>query len=175
MAKHLSHQEVVSFWFHELRPAQWFRVDQKIDQHITDRFEGLVDDAFHGRLFSWSSKPSSALALVLLFDQFPRHLWRGQAKAFSGDSRALSLSIEAERQGWIQNEPEQAKRQFWLMPRLHSEQIDVHTHALPLFERWTDTRTFALAKHYRQLIATHGRFPQRDGTRGEQDASNPRI
>ena len=135
MAKHLSHQAVVSFWFHELRPAQWFRVDQKIDQHITDRFEGLVDDAFHGRLFSWSNKPSSALALVLLFDQFPRHLWRGQAKAFSGDSRALSLSIEAERQGWIQNEPEQAKRQFWLMPRLHSEQIDVHTHALPLFER----------------------------------------
>jgi uncharacterized protein (DUF924 family) len=175
MAKHLSHQEVISFWFHELRPAQWFRVDQKIDQHITDRFEGLVDDTFHGRLFSWSSKPSSALALVLLFDQFPRHLWRGQAKAFSGDSRALSLSIEAERQGWIQNEPEQAKRQFWLMPRLHSEQIDVHTHALPLFERWTDTRTFALAKHYRQLIATHGRFPHRDGTRGEQDASNPRI
>ena len=54
MAKHLSHQEVVSFWFHELRPAQWFRVDQKIDQHITDRFEGLVDDAFHGRLFSLS-------------------------------------------------------------------------------------------------------------------------
>ena len=120
MAKHLSHQAVVSFWFHELRPAQWFRVDQKIDQHITDRFEGLVDDAFHGRLLSWSSKPSSALALVLLFDQFPRHLWRGQAKAFSGDSRALSLSIEAERQGWIQNEAVAATKTDVSLARVRS-------------------------------------------------------
>ena len=52
MAKHTSPQEVIHFWFHELLPAQWFRIDRKIDQHITDRFEGLVDDAFHGRLFS---------------------------------------------------------------------------------------------------------------------------
>lgn len=165
MADHPSHQDVVHFWFHELRPAQWFRRNQKLDQQITTRFQGLVEQALDGKLISWSNKPSSALALVLLFDQFPRHIWRGQARAFLGDAQALSLSLEGERQGWIQKEPEQAKRQFWLMPRLHSEQLDIHDHALALFERWTDTRTFALAKQYRQIIATHGRFPHRDESR----------
>ena len=116
MADHPSHQDVVNFWFHELRPAQWFRVNQKLDQQITNQFQGLVDQALDGSLINWSNKPPSALALVLLLDQFPRHLWRGHAKAFSGDTQALSLSLEGERQGWIQNEPEQVKRQFWLMP-----------------------------------------------------------
>ena len=170
MADHPSHQDVVNFWFHELRPAQWFRVNQKLDQQITNQFQGLVDQALEGSLINWSNKPPSALALVLLLDQFPRHLWRGHAKAFSGDTQALSLSLEGERQGWIQNEPEQVKRQFWLMPRLHSEQLDVHNHALTLFERWTDARTFALAKHYRQIIATHGRFPHRDDSREEYES-----
>jgi uncharacterized protein (DUF924 family) len=58
------------------------------------------------------------------------------------------------------------------MPRLHSEKLDVHTHALPLFERWTDPRTFALAQHYWQLISTHGHFPHRDGAREETYSSN---
>jgi uncharacterized protein (DUF924 family) len=165
MADHPSHQEIVHFWFYQLRPAQWFRVNQELDQQITNQFQGVVDQALDGNLSSWSNQPSSALALVLLFDQFPRHLWRGQAKAFSGDAQALSLSLKGERRGWIQKETTRAKRQFWLMPRLHSEQLDVHNHALPLFERWTDKRTFALAQHYRQIIATHGRFPHRDESR----------
>ena len=172
MADHPSHEDVLNFWFDELRPAEWFRVNQKLDQIIINRFHDLVDHALQGHLTSWTKNPSSALALILLLDQFPRHLWRGQAKAFSGDSQALSLSIKAEEQSWIQDEPERAKRQFWLMPRLHSEQLDIHTHALPLFERWTDPRTFALAQHYWRLIATHGRFPHRDGARGDTYSSN---
>ena len=175
MAALPSHQDVVHFWFRELRPAQWFHRNQKLDQQITNRFQGLVEQALDANLSSWENKPSSALALVLLLDQFPRHVWRGQAKAFSGDPLALSLSLESERQGWIQEEPEQAKRQFWLMPRLHSEQLDIYNHALPLFERWTDTRTFELAKHYRQIIAAHGRFPHRDESIKRQDSPNQML
>ena len=68
MADHPSHQDVVNFWFHELRPAQWFRVNQKLDQQITNQFQGLVDQALDGSLINWSNKPPSALALVLLLD-----------------------------------------------------------------------------------------------------------
>lgn len=76
----------------------------KLDQQITNQFQGVVDQALDGNLSSWSNQLSSTLALVLLFNQFPRHLWRGQAKAFSGDAQALSLSLKGERRGWIQKE-----------------------------------------------------------------------
>ena len=165
MKEYPSHQDVVNFWFNELRPAEWFRINQQLDQKIINKYTDLVDHALHGNLIDWSHKPSSALALLLVFDQFPRHIWRGQSKAFIGDSWALEISLEAEKQGWIQEEPIRAKRQFWLMPRLHSEKLDVHLHALPLFERWTDTRTVALAKRYGKLIASHGHFPHRDRSR----------
>ena len=108
MADHPSHEDILNFWFKDLRPAEWFRINQKLDQKIINRFQDLVDHALQGHLTSWSKDPSSGLALILLLDQFPRHVWRGQAKAFSGDARALSLSIKAEEQGWIQAEPERA-------------------------------------------------------------------
>ena len=48
------------------------------------------------------------------------------------------------------------------MPRLHGEDLEVQNAALPLFERWTDPRTLALAMNPRDTIALHGRFPHRD-------------
>ena len=71
MAALPSYQDVVHFWFRELRPAQWFHRNQKLDQQITNRFQGLVEQALDANLSSWENKPSSALALVLLLDQFP--------------------------------------------------------------------------------------------------------
>ena len=56
----------------------------------------------------------------------------------------------------------QPRRQFWLMPRLHSEDLEVQNAALPLFERWTDPRTLAVAMNHRDTITLHGRFPHRD-------------
>ena len=46
--------------------------------------------------------------------------------------------------------------------RLHSEDLEVQNAALPLFERWTDPRTLAVAMNHRDTIALHGRFPHRD-------------
>ena len=74
---------------------------------------------------SWNCGLSSGLALVLLLDQFTRQIWRGEAKAFAGDPQALKLSLAALEQGWIAAESERPRRQFWLMPLLHSEDISV--------------------------------------------------
>jgi hypothetical protein len=50
------------------------------------------------------------LALVLLLDQFPRQIWRDTAMAFAGDSQALALSLRAVERGWLEAEPEKARR-----------------------------------------------------------------
>jgi uncharacterized protein (DUF924 family) len=63
-------------------------------------------------------------------------------------------------------EPEQARRQFWLMPQMHSEDLAVQEAAIPLFERFTDERTTEYARRHRDVIARFGRFPHRNDILG---------
>ncbi len=72
---------------------------------------------------AWNEEPSRGLALVLLLDQFPRQFWRDTAMAFAGDLQALALSLMAVERGRLEAEDEQARRQFWLMPLMHSEDL----------------------------------------------------
>lgn len=87
-----------------------------MDSVIRSRFGAAVQQAIDGDCQDWHQEPQTALALVLLLDQFPRHIWRGKAAAYAGDSQALQLSLLAESHGWLQQEEQRARRQFWLMP-----------------------------------------------------------
>ena len=113
----------------------------------------------------------SGLALVLLLDQFSRQVWRDQARAFSGDERALALSQLALARGWIEAEPERVRRQFWLMPQLHSENLAVVEASLPLFERYSDPATTAVARRHGDLLRRFGRYPHRNAALGRLSSS----
>ncbi len=158
--------EVLAFWFGETRPRQWFAKDPAFDALVRDRFIGFTRQAIGGELTEWRAKAPSALALVLLLDQFPRQIWRDTAMAFAGDPQALELSLLAVEQGWLEAEPEQARRQFWLMPQMHSEDLSVQEAALSLFERFCDPRTIDFARRHRDVIARFGRFPHRNAALG---------
>ena len=101
-------------------------------------FAALVKRALAGQLEAWADTPSGGLALVLLLDQFSRQIWRGEAKAFADDQHAQALIQKAFQQGWIQQEQELAKRHFWLMPLLHSEEREVLVRAIPMQEQFSD-------------------------------------
>jgi uncharacterized protein (DUF924 family) len=158
--------EVLEFWFVETQPRHWFAKDAAFDALVRDRFHGLTRQALSRDLDAWSAEPSGALALVLLLDQFPRQIWRDTAMAFAGDPQALALSLRAVERGWLKAEVEQARRQFWLMPQMHSEELAVQEAALPLFERFTDARTANFACRHRDVIARFGRFPHRNAALG---------
>lgn len=158
--------EVLEFWFFDTRPHQWFAKDPAFDHLVQQRFLKLTRQAIAGELNSWSAERSRALALVLLLDQFPRQLWRNTAMAFACDPQALALSQKAVRLGWVAAEPEQARRQFWLMPLMHSEDLAVQDEALPLFDQFTDPRTIDFAGRHRHVIVRFGRFPQRNAALG---------
>jgi uncharacterized protein (DUF924 family) len=157
---------VLRFWFEETAPRQWFAGDGAFDALIRQRWGGLTGAALAGALSAWGQQPSSALALVLLLDQFPRQIWRGSARAFAGDGQALILSLAGVERGWVAADPEPARRQFWLMPQMHSEDLAVQEAALPLFERFTDERTLDFARRHRDVIARFGRFPHRNAVVG---------
>ena len=154
--------DVLDFWFVQTRPRQWFAKDPALDALLRERFLGLTRRAIAGELDVWSAEPTSGLALVLLLDQFPRQIWRGTAMAFAGDPLALPLSLRAVELGWLEAEPDQARRQFWLMPLMHAEDLSVQDAALPLFERFSDPRTADFARRHRDVIARFGRFPHRN-------------
>ena len=158
--------EVLAFWFSETQPRQWFAKDAAFDALVRDRFLGLTRQALAGEFDAWDAEPTGGLTLVLLFDQFPRQIWRDTAMAFAGDPQALALSLRAVEQGWLEAEPEQARRQFWLMPQMHAEDLAVQEAALPLFERFCDPRTADFARRHRDVIARFGRFPHRNAILG---------
>jgi len=157
---------VLAFWFEETSPRQWFAKDQAFDQAVQERFIGLTRTAIAGGLAGWGEDPASALALVLVLDQFTRQIWRDSAMAFAGDPQALALSRQGVERGWVAAEPEPTRRQFWLMPQMHAEDLAVQAESLPLFERFTDPRTAEFVRRHHDVIARFGRFPHRNALLG---------
>ena len=70
--------DIVSFW-DETGPDKWFEHDEGFDQAIRLRFLPVHEAAANGELAAWEESVEGALALVLLLDQFPRNMFRGNA------------------------------------------------------------------------------------------------
>ena len=157
---------VLRFWFHDCRPHQWFRRNADFDAVVLRRFGKLTCSALGGELSHWEKNATGALALVLMMDQFTRQLWRDEPRAFAGDAHALRLTHKAIAEGWIAQEPEQVRRQFWLMPMLHSEELAEIEDAVSFLERWSDPATVAVACRNKTLIQRFGRYPQRNAALG---------
>ena len=162
----MSADEVLKFWFQHCRPWQWFRRRGSFDALVRERFAEAVERALAGELDHWICGPSSGLALVLLLDQFTRQIWRGQAQAFAGDPQALTLSLEALERGWIAAESQRSRRQFWLMPLLHSEDISVVAQAIHLLEQFSDAATADVARRHLLQLQRFGRYPHRNAALG---------
>jgi hypothetical protein len=98
-------QEVLHFWFEETPPSAWFRPGPDRDRIVRERFGALTDQALAGQRAAWGDSAADALALLLVLDQFPRQIWRDQARAFAGDGQALALTLRAVEAGWVEAEP----------------------------------------------------------------------
>lgn len=153
---------LLTFWFEATPSRQWFAKEAAFDARVRQRFGALAEQAAAGTLQGWGHEPRGGLALVLLLDQVARQIWRDTARAFGGDAAALALSQNAVEQGWLACEPSPARRQFWLMPMMHSENLAVQEASLPLFARWCDPPTCQFAQRHRDVIARFGRFPHRN-------------
>lgn len=160
-------QSILKFWFEDSGPKAWFTVDPDFDETIRTRFSSLLrsislkdDITSH----PWLDSPDSALALVILLDQFPRNIWRDEAGAFAYDGLALSATRDAIRRG--HDEAIDPKRQsFFYMPFMHCEQLDVQNEGVDLcVEKLGESDgTTKHARSHRDVIERFGRFPHRNG------------
>lgn len=85
--------DVLRFWFADGNAARWFVRDQVFDAAIRRQFASTVEAAGEGRLHAWTRTPDGWLALLIVLDQVPRNLYRGDARAFACDARALSTAL----------------------------------------------------------------------------------
>ncbi len=91
--------EVIAFWFEQLGSQDWFRKDVKLDATIKERFGALYDALKLGVPAAWLSEPHGVLASVLVLDQFPRNIFRGDEHSFATDAAALAIAKRAIAEG----------------------------------------------------------------------------
>ncbi len=168
---------VLDFWFgragepDHLRPReQWFRKDAAFDARIAQRFGTLIDAALRGELGGWAARPLSALAQIVVLDQFTRNTRRGSAAMFAGDAQALAAAKAMVDSGDDRALPG-VTRQFVYLPVEHAEDLAQQRTSMRLFAQLeADEPALAglleWARRHQQIIERFGRFPHRNAALG---------
>lgn len=170
-------QDVLNFWFSELRRDQWFRGGDAVDEMIRTRFSDLLEEIHQGKHDSWAQTPSGRLALVLVLDQFPRNIYRGTARSFSYDEKALGLVLEG-LELRVDETLGPDERAFFYLPLEHSERMDIQDQSLerysslvlsaPVAEREPLRFYLDYAWQHYVIIKKFGRYPHRNDILGRQ-------
>jgi uncharacterized protein (DUF924 family) len=157
------------------RARLWWSKDPEVDYEIRRRFESCITKAGSGELDNWASNPQDRLALILLTDQFPRSIYRDSAKAFSFDTKALSLAHTGIDAGF-DAALHPLEKVFSYLPLEHSESLADQQRSVSLFHKLVDDAspnqkpTFAeyldFAVRHRDIISRFGRFPHRNKALG---------
>jgi len=156
--------EVLKFWF-GLDREQWWRGGPELDHRISERFLKLWAEKRQLPADTFLTDPLTALAAVVLFDQFPRNMFRGHADQFSTDHLALAIAREAVDRG-LDDELEPQERGFLYMPFQHSENLADQRRSLQLFTALGDDYQLGYAKKHLEVIERFGRFPHRNAILG---------
>lgn len=177
--------EVLDFWFGSCGPdgaldpekqKMWFGEGRRHDAAIRDRFGALHGRASGGGLDGeWPATARGRMALVLLLDQFSRHIHRDTPAAFAKDETAQRLVVQGldER---LDRQLIPAQRAFFYMPLEHAEDLELQRLGVRCFDGLAHTvaephrREYVSFLHYAQMhlaiIERFGRFPHRNRVLG---------
>jgi uncharacterized protein (DUF924 family) len=159
-------EDIVAFWFDEVGPAGWYGGGPELDARCRERFLATWEAGRTGALDAWTRAPGWCLALILLFDQLPRNMFRGEARAFATDARALAAAKGAIDRGFDLRLREE-RRPLFYMPLIHSELLADQERAVRLCAlRLADPAQLRHARAHRAIIRRFGRFPFRNAALG---------
>lgn len=155
--------DILAFWFQETKPAQWFQKNDAFDAQIRTRFGSDYELAAKGIFDGWMEDADGCLALVIVLDQFPRNMFREQARAFETDLKARGVTVHALNKHFDQMMTLDQKA-FLYLPLEHSEDMADQDRSVALFEALKDKNPvyYDYAVRHRDIIARFGRFPHRN-------------
>jgi uncharacterized protein (DUF924 family) len=161
MDKNLLPMDIIDFWYSDRIKKQWFNSTPALDNEILDRYEKIWEYALSGKLDNWANSPQGCLALIIILDQFPLNMFRGKAKSFCSEKKAVEIANNAiSNQFDLQIEKE--KLAFLYMPFMHSENINHQDLSVKLYKESHLDANMRFVQHHRDLIKKFGRFPHRN-------------
>ncbi len=179
---------ILNYWFGELKEDEapsgeyykmWFSKSIEVDDFIRTNFEDDLKYAVEGKLKSWEDSSQGTLALIILLDQFPRNMYRGNERAFAQDSLALGVCLRGVQKGF-DKKLYSVERLFFYMPLEHSEDLELQKKSVEYFtileklfisspslaSMVSEFRDYA-ERHY-VIIERFGRFPHRNEILGRK-------
>ncbi len=171
--------EILAFWFgdpdasattYQQQRSLWFTKKAETDRHIREQFYSTYEQARADQLTDWQETAQGVLALILVLDQFPRNMFRGQPQAFATDPQALDLTELAIAQGFDQ-QLTPLQRLFVYLPLEHSELLEHQHRCVELFQPLAEldpdlADPLDYAIRHRDVIERFGRFPHRNSVLG---------
>jgi len=158
---------VLNFWLNEVGPGGWFDSSDEEDVRLTHLFRALWEAQREKPADMFLADADTALAALILFDQFPRNMFRGQARAFATDPLALEIARGALERGF-DDEFVEGARAFFYLPFMHSENLTDQERCVALFSRPGYELNLKFAIAHRDIIARFGRFPHRNAVLGRE-------
>jgi len=157
--KVITPSDIHQYWFSEKSKRHWFSSTSEVDNEIKQRYENLWESISSGGFVEWRDTAEGSVALIIILDQFPLNMFRGQAKSFKSEDMAVEVALNAINNGYDE-ELSDEKLLFLFMPLMHSENIDHQNLQVYLFQKYNFNLEFS--KHHRDIVKKFGRFPHRN-------------
>ncbi|MBI5149158.1 MAG: DUF924 domain-containing protein [Candidatus Omnitrophica bacterium] len=178
-------QAILQFWFEGVddstpidkskRPFnKWFNAGKVLDQEIRERFESDLDSALIGEYKAWEESVTGALALILLYDQFTRNMYRDTPRIYTGDALARELTLRLTT-GRKERTLDLIERTFIYMPLMHAEDLKSQKLSVQCFAGLVEESqkknpdnthyyrySLDYANRHCAIVERFGRFPHRN-------------
>lgn len=186
-------EKILEYWFGGFpdaysadltRSKMWFEEGHRYDQEIFITFGSVYQRAIEGELNHWLDMPRGRLALIILLDQFSRHIHRGYAEAFAQDEKAQTICIEGIGAGDDYN-LHPAERSFFYLPLEHAENIESQRLSIQAYNQlladvpeshqqpYRENLEWAMQHHY--VIEKFGRFPELNEILGRESTAEELV
>jgi uncharacterized protein (DUF924 family) len=157
--------DVLRFWFEETAPDQWFKKDDAFDQSVRAHFRQTHEHVASLSREDCSTDPDTALAAIIVLDQFSRNMFRGTTRAFASDPQALRIAETAIANGFDRQVSARV-RLFFYLPFEHAEDGEAQARSVALITALADPELVKWAEAHKAVIDRFGRFPHRNAILG---------
>ena len=180
----LKAESILRYWLgpYDINPdnwqrqtKRWYASDPLIDNEIRERFGLTLEAAEKGAHDDWQRSTTGCLALIVLFDQFSRNLFRGSPDAYRNDKRTVGLSDEIVTSGVLPKLKVPAQLMVF-HPYHHAEDLGHQERVVRLAKQLLVTAApewhrvvksnLAFLESHAAIIRQFGRFPHRNAILG---------
>ena len=166
--------DIISYWYSDAMNEHWFSSTPELDIEIKIKYEHVWESASVGKLDDWKNTPEGCLALIIILDQFPLNMFRGEARSFKTERKAIevaSLAINNEFNEQLNND----ELIFLYMPFMHSENLEEQDIAVRLYSESNLSDNLRFAQHHREIVKRFGRFPHRNNILGRKSTKDEKV